>query len=141
MTEKPGRSLSPNYRKSQQELIAEERPKHVLARVPHSTHSTFPKIKSAKGSAEDMDDAKPSKSGRREKGTDDRGSLDRPPAEVEASTVSFDTTSSDEKNAYDSASQMCALVMFALWMALLVAMGVWMLRLIPNTGGFPAGES
>ena len=32
-------------------------------------------------------------------------------------------------------------VMFALWMALLVAMGVWMLRLIPNTGGFPAGES
>ena len=31
-------------------------------------------------------------------------------------------------------------VFFALWLVFLVIMGIWMLRLIPNTGGFPIEE-
>ena len=37
----------------------------------------------------------------------------------------------------DMASDFTAKIMFLAWAVVLVIMGIWMLRLIPGTGGFP----
>ena len=39
--------------------------------------------------------------------------------------------------AAETASHLCATIMFATWMIFLVFLGLWMNRVFPGAGGFP----
>jgi len=47
------------------------------------------------------------------------------------------TTLDEGPSAADIASDLLAKAMFFVWVAFLLLLGLWMLRLFPGTGGFP----
>ena len=49
------------------------------------------------------------------------------------------TVSPEHYNPFKIIANFVKQVMFAVWIILLLVMGVWMLRLIPGAGGFPPG--